>query len=167
MRCFSRYYVGITALLGLAPCLGACSSEYSINLPHPENLWQGPSWFNYSGHAEEFALGPPGPAELVDADGHCAARAQATPSDAAEQQPALGQGGIALQMTECQVVRREGAPERVELGKTPAGERSVVLTYSGGSRPGIYHFAGGRLVSIERAPEPPQQPKTAQAKKKS
>jgi hypothetical protein len=73
-------------------------------------------------------------------------------------------------MTECQVVRRSGAPEQVELGTSPEGQRSVVLTYTGGSRPGIYRFASGRLVSIERAPEPPpspRQPKTAQAKKKS
>jgi hypothetical protein len=136
-------------------------------LPHPENL--SPAWFSYSGHAEELSSGPPAPAELIDAEGHCAGRAQDTASDSAGQQPGFAQAGIALQMTECQVVRRVGAPERVELGTNPAGQRSVVLTYIVGSRPGIYRFASGRLVLIERAPEPPpspRQPKTAQARKK-
>jgi hypothetical protein len=153
----------------LAPCCGACSDS-GINLPHPENLLQSPSWFSYSGHAEDLTSGPAGPGELIDAQGNCATQAQAAPPDSAGQQAGFAQAGIALQMTECQVVRRVGAPERVELGTTPAGQRSVVLTYTGGSRPGIYRFASGRLESIERAPDPtpsPRQPKTAQAKKKS
>ena len=33
------------------------------------------------------------------------------------------------------------------------GERSLVLTYPKGSRPGIYRFVAGRLTSIERAPD--------------
>jgi hypothetical protein len=79
------------------------------------------------------------------------------------------QGGVALQMTECDVVRRAGAPERVELGANERGERAVVLTYARGPRPGVYRFAGGRLYSIERGPEPPapaRQQKAA-AKKRS
>ncbi len=63
-------------------------------------------------------------------------------------------GGIALQMTECDVVRRAGAPEQVQIGTNERGERTAVITYIRGSRPGIYHFAAGRLTSIERAPEP-------------
>jgi len=166
MRCFSRRCAGIVALVGFAPCLGACSDS-GIKLPHPESL--SPAWFSYSGHAEELTSGPPGPAELIDAEGHCATRAQDTAPDSPGQQSGFAQAGIALQMTECQVVRRAGAPERVELGTSPAGQRSVVFTYTGGTRPGIYRFASGRLVSVERTPEPPpspRQPKTAQAKKK-
>jgi len=32
-------------------------------------------------------------------------------------------------------------------------ERTVVITYLQGVRPGIYRFRGGRLVSVERVPE--------------
>ena len=71
--------------------------------------------------------------------------------------------GIALQMTECEVVQRAGGPDGIEFG-SEGGERSVVLTYTRGARPGIYRFAGGRLYSIERAPEPPD---AAKPQKKS
>ena len=65
------------------------------------------------------------------------------------------QGGIALQMTECDVVWRAGATEKIEFGNNERGERAVMLTFTRGPRPGVYRFAGGRLVSIERAPAPP------------
>ena len=66
-------------------------------------------------------------------------------------------------------VRRAGTPERVEFGSTQGGERSVVLTYSRGVRPGVYRFASGRLVSIERGPEPaaPARQKAAPKKKQA
>ena len=60
-----------------------------------------------------------------------------------------------MQMTECDVVRRAGPVETIEAGVNARGERSVVLTYVRGPLPGIYRFASGRLVSIERAPAPP------------
>ena len=65
-------------------------------------------------------------------------------------------GGIALEMTECDVVKRAGAPEKVELGTNERTARSLTLTYIHGTRPGIYGFVAGRLVTIERAPEPPE-----------
>lgn len=58
--------------------------------------------------------------------------------------------GIALGLSECDVVRRAGQPERVELGNDERGERSVVLTYNRGERAGIYRFRQGRLFTIER-----------------
>ncbi|HXF89089.1 MAG TPA: hypothetical protein VNK48_12105 [Xanthobacteraceae bacterium] len=69
--------------------------------------------------------------------------------------PALAVGGIALGMTECDVVKRAGPPEKVVIGTNERAERTVTLTYTGNMRPGIYTFTAGRLVSIERAPEPP------------
>ena len=66
---------------------------------------------------------------------------------------------VALDMTECDVVKRAGQPGQVNFGTNERGERTVVLTYLGGARPGIYRFASGRLTSIERAPEPPAPPK--------
>jgi hypothetical protein len=63
-------------------------------------------------------------------------------------------GGIALGMTECDVVHHAGAPERVEIGAGARNERTASLTFIHGPRPGIYHFVEGRLKSMERAPEP-------------
>jgi hypothetical protein len=79
-------------------------------------------------------------------------------------------GGIALGMTECEVARRAGSPERVELGSDNRGERAVTLTYMRGERAGIYRFREGRLFTIERVaaiePEKPKKPvKTAKPAK--
>jgi hypothetical protein len=113
------------------------------------------------GRLESLSLGNAPPAhelrvvtaaDLVDPQGHCAA---------AGQDGAAPRGGIALEMTECEVVSRAGTPENIELGTTDRGERSVTLTYSGGPRPGIYRFAGGRLYAIERGQEPPPEPPKA------
>jgi hypothetical protein len=52
-----------------------------------------------------------------------------------------------------------GYTDRVELSANERGQRSVTLTYLQGVRPGIYHFTGGRLVSIERSAEPPAPPR--------
>jgi len=120
--------------------------------------------------------------DLVDANGACpplpAAAAPFPPVQSAAQGPApipaapetaptlLGQA-IALNMSECEVVYRAGAPSSVQLGKNPNGDRSLVLTYNGGPRPGIYHFEGGRLVDMDRVEvaAPPPEPKVAKKKK--
>jgi hypothetical protein len=78
-----------------------------------------------------------------------------------------GPTGIALQMTECQVMAVAGYTDRVEIG-SDRGQRVVTLTYLTGERPGIYRFVNGRLNSMERVAEPPQPKKpakTAKAKK--
>jgi hypothetical protein len=79
-----------------------------------------------------------------------------------------GPTGIALQMTECQVVAVAGYTDRVEISADPRGHRLVTLTYLTGDRPGIYRFVNGRLNTMERVGEPPQPKKptkTAKAKK--
>ena len=80
-----------------------------------------------------------------------------------------GPSGIALQMTECQVVQVAGYTDRVEIGANERGQRAVTLTYLSGDRPGIYRFVGGRLASMERVAEPMQakkpQKQTKTAKK--
>src|SRR5439155_819959 len=60
--------------------------------------------------------------------------------------------GIALEMSECDLVRAAGYTGQVEISRSERGERSVVLTYLQGEHPGIYRFVSGRLKSIERAP---------------
>ncbi len=120
--------------------------------------------------------------DLADANGACpplplpAAPAPPEPSaaqgaapipTAPEAAPTLLGQGIALNMSECDVVYRAGAPSSVQLGKNQNGDRSLVLTYNSGPRPGIYHFDGGRLVDMDRvevaAPAP--EPKVAKKKK--
>jgi hypothetical protein len=77
-----------------------------------------------------------------------------------------GPRGVALSMTECQVVQLTGYTDRVEVGADERGRRRVKLTYATGDRPGIYNFIGGRLASMERIEGLPQ-PKKPQAPRKS
>jgi hypothetical protein len=76
-------------------------------------------------------------------------------------------GGIALGMTECDVVRRAGLPGNINVGAGDKGERKVVLTYLSGTWPGIYTFDGGRLKVVNRAPVPETPVKPALKKKKA
>jgi hypothetical protein len=64
-------------------------------------------------------------------------------------------------MTECDVVKRAGIAEKVEIGANGRSERTATLTYLKGQRPGIYYFTAGRLASMELAPEPPAPAKPA------
>jgi hypothetical protein len=103
--------------------------------------------------------GPVSPNELVSADGACAG----APADAnaSADQPGQG-GGYALGNTECAVVRAAGTPDNVAINGGDAG-REATLTYLRGPRPGIYHFNGGRLTSVEAAPAPPAPPRPARS----
>jgi hypothetical protein len=99
-------------------------------------------------------------ADLVDANGSCPAQA-AAPQPAGGQPgaaPGFGEGGVGLGMSECEVVARAGPPNSVQLGRSPNGERSAVLSYQSGPRPGIYHFEGGRLMQMDRVEVPEPQP---------
>jgi len=97
--------------------------------------------------------------DLVDANGACPL-APAAPAPAvtaapgampiSPAPPALLSDGIALGMTECDVVRRAGAPSSVQFGRNVNGDRTAVLTYDSGPRPGIYRFDGGRLMDMDR-----------------
>ena len=137
--------------------LAACSSDLSLSgvtlVPKPETLLRKPDWATFSGGKSD-ELRPVTAADLVSAEGQCdggAGQAAAEPVA----------GGIALQMTECDVVRRAGPVEKIDVGSDERGERAVTLTYLRGPWPGIYRFTGGRLVSIERAPGPPPAPAKA------
>jgi hypothetical protein len=107
--------------------------------------------------------------DLVDTAGRCAGMPVGPdPNVPVEQQSDIPMipGAVALDMTECDVVKRAGHPEKIDFGTNESDERTVVLTYMRGARPGIYRFASGRLTSIERAPEPPAPPKPARPQKK-
>ena len=118
---------------------------------------------------------PVNDSDLVDANGRCPA---AAPPQAAAGGPAGGPGppadasglgeGVGLGMTECEVVARAGPPNNVQLGRNPNGDRTAVLSYQSGPRPGVYHFERGRLMQMDRVEvaEPPPQTKKKPAKTK-
>lgn len=153
----------VVSVAMLAAVAGSCAPSSmgeigSVNLlPKVGNLAR-PDWLTYSGSKDAFTLRPVSAADLVSAEGQCAmaTAGAADPSpDGAAAEPAMVSGGIALQMTECDVVRRAGAPEQLQIGAEASGERSVVITYARGPRPGIYRFTAGRLTSVDRVPEAP------------
>jgi hypothetical protein len=154
--------VAVVATVSACGSLPDVGSVGSVNLvPKVTNLAR-PDWLTYSGGKNEFTLRPVTPADLVSAEGQCAMTAAEAPPappdgapDGTQQEASLLPGGIALQMTECDVVRRAGAPEQLQVGADERGDRSVVITYIRGPRPGVYRFTAGRLTSIERAPEAP------------
>ena len=84
--------------------------------------------------------------------------------------PSMLGAPIALGMTECQVVDRAGAPTAVQIGANPNGDRTALVTYDSGPRPGIYHFERGRLMDMDRvavaAPEPKVMKKKPKVAKK-
>jgi len=114
--------------------------------------------------------------DLVDGNGSCPApqaSQQAPAAAAANQAPgappaadtgSLLGGGVALGMSECDIVFRAGSPSAVQIGKGPNGDRTAVLTFNSGPRPGIYHFASGALTEVERGQGAPAPPQTAKKK---
>jgi hypothetical protein len=67
----------ITVMAALALTAGACSSDLSLNnltlAPKPETLMRKPDWATFSTGKNDFLLRPITAADLVSADGQCAA----------------------------------------------------------------------------------------------
>ena len=111
--------------------------------------------------------------DLIDANGACPRYVVPSPPPAAGAAPAAGPtdaasllgAGIAIGMSECDIVARLGQPTAVNVGKGPGGDRAVALTFNSGPRPGVYRFAGGRLTEMDRI-EVPQAAAPEPAKKK-
>ena len=147
----------------LVPAIGACSADIGLNnvtfTPNPEPARSKPDWATFSGSKSEFTLRPVAQTDLVGPEGQCAGGpGQVAPAPGEPVLPPSTptvQGGIALQMTECDVVRRAGATDKVDIAANERGERAVTLTFSRGPWPGVYRFTGGRLISIERLNGPP------------
>ena len=101
---------------------------------------------------------PPPPAvQQAPAAAPAAAANQPGSAPATADTSTLLGGGIALGMSECDVVFRAGAPSAVQIGKNPNGDRTADLTFNSGPRPGIYHFQAGTLMQIEQAQTAPAQ----------
>jgi hypothetical protein len=146
--------------LPLALMLGACGSFEMDTFRMPDMSIVAP---RATATLRETPLKPVTAEDLVDTDGRCSGvPVGPDPNIPADQQQAdipMIPSAVALDMTECDVVKRAGHPEKVDFSTNARSERTVVLTYVRGARPGIYSFTGGRLTSIERAPEPPAPPK--------
>ncbi len=130
--------------------------------------------YTYSDLGESKKQGSITANQLVDGNGSCPPAPASQPAPAAagpgvvpaappEAESLLG-GGVGLGMSECDVVYRAGQPNSVQLGKNPNGDRTAVLTYNSGPRPGIYHFERGALMEMDRVVEPA--PPAQAAKKK-
>jgi hypothetical protein len=153
------------AMAALVLALGGCSSDLSLNnltlAPKPETLMRKPDWATFSAGKNDLGQRPVTAADLINRDGQCPAASEQAGTSAdstAGGGGAPAAGGIALQMTECEVVRRAGPVEKFDLGANERGERTAVFTYVQGPSPGVYRFAAGRLVSVERPPGPPPAP---------
>ncbi|MGB7101694.1 MAG: hypothetical protein WBD95_23365 [Xanthobacteraceae bacterium] len=111
--------------------------------------------------------------DLVDASGACPRYVVPSPPPAAGAAPAAGPtdsasllgAGVAIGMSECDIVARLGQPTAVNVGRGPGGDRAAALTFNSGPRPGVYRFAGGRLTEMDRV-EVPQAHAPEPAKKK-
>ena len=167
------------------------ADSYREAFSRTPDIFTVPEWAK-SNRADNVKLGPSGPVapeDLVSADGQCAAKAETaqasapSPEVAAQQQAAAAplpdrlepaapgtftptiSGGIALAMSECEVVRRAGQPSNVAISADPKAGRKVTLTYASGPWPGIYQFESGRLKVIEAAPAPAKPAKKPPAKR--
>src|SRR5581483_9181786 len=124
MRPMRRKLVPIVAAAVIAPALGACTDFTQLKeaklLPRTETFTRA-DWLSFSGAKQDFTLRPVTANDLVGPGGQCppdpnAAPAAADPSADPSAGQALIAGGIALQMTECDVVRRAGVPDNIEPG---------------------------------------------------
>ena len=144
-------------LVAVALVLAGCSSDSAVVPNAPSKIFSVPEWASFrSSSKPATGLLPVTADELVNADGQCGGAD--TTIVAAQSESASGAEatrGVAPEMTECQVIRRVGRPDHVEIGADPGGQRATVISYIQGARPGIYHFVDGRLKQVERAPEPP------------
>jgi hypothetical protein len=161
-------------VLGIAVALSGCASpDVDLSQPwfaRPLDVFGKNGGYTFSELQETKQRQRPITAnDLVNSNGTCAApvvqapvaaanpgAAPAAPPDTAS---SLG-GGVALGMSECDVVFRAGQPTTVQLGTNPNGDRTAVLTYGSGPRPGVYRFERGELVQMDRVAvqAPPPQP---------
>ena len=180
---------GVIAALALSAALGGCAN---LDIDTSQSWFSKPldvggrnaGGYTFSELAEsKQRQRPVTPNDLVDANGGCPARPQpqlpsaAAPGGQAANAPpaadaaSLLGGGIALGMNECDVVLRAGQPSGVQLGQNPNGDRTAVLTFNAGPRPGVYRFERGTLTVMDRAaqasnpPPPPEKKKAAKTAK--
>ena len=183
-RVFARSKGSVAfAALAMALALSGCADSTAGWFSKPLNLAGNNLGYTYSQLGEARMDRPVTANDLVDANGACPnyaapAPAPATPqaaagsadtgSPASSDTASLLGAGVALGMSECDVVARLGQPTAVNLGSNPNGTRSAILTFKSGPRPGLYRFNSGRLAEMDRVevPPPPPQPEKKKTVKK-
>ena len=167
------------AVLIMAPLLGGCSGMGAGDMFKSDLLSKDADWFSRSGRTiiknvsiETPPLTPDtavAPQDLISADGACPGMAPRDASALADGAAGVApaSGVVALGHTECDVVRGAGAPDSVNIGGNPRGDRVTTLTYLRGPRAGIYTFTAGRLTVVEGTPAPPPQPTRAAKKRRA
>lgn len=187
----ARVYLGskawgvLTALAAIVALSGCSNLDWDSSpwFRKPLDLTGRNSGYAYSDLEEARLQRPISPNDLIEPNGSCPPQAApaapaappapsnqaASPAPPPEPQSTLGEG-VGLGMSECEVVYRAGQPTNIQLGKSPNGDRTAVLTFQSGPRPGIYRFQRGRLVEMDELPEasspPPQAAKKKPAKTK-
>ena len=160
-------------VVGIAVSLSGCDHTAKW-FAKPLNPFNNNPGYNYSSLGDARVDRAITANDLVDAGGACpnyagpAPSASASPGEGASPQDsaALFGGGVALGMSECDIVARLGQATAVNFGTGAYGSRSVVLTYNAGPRPGIYRFENGRLLEMDRVEGlPPSAEKKATKKK--
>lgn len=171
---------GALAALAMAIALSGCGGfdfETASWFAKPLDVFGSRGGYNYSNLGDARQERPITANDLVDGNGACprfAAQAPAPPQPDAGNPGAGGSvssdmasllgGGVAIGMSECEVVAHLGQPTAVNLGRSPNGDRNVILTFKGGPRPGVYRFEAGRLSEMDRVEEPPPPPEPAKKK---
>ena len=176
---FRANEIGICAALAVAVALSGCAdvdANKDAWFSKPFEFVSRKGGYTFSDLQESKDRRRPITAnDLVAANGSCppptvpqapapAAASQAGTAPAPTDADTLLGGGVSLGMSECDVVFRAGAPSAVQIGKNPNGDRSAVLTFNSGPRPGIYHFEAGALMEVERVQTAPEPAQTAKKK---
>jgi hypothetical protein len=180
---------GVGMALVVAVALGGCGSDVDTGqawFAKPFDMGARSAGYTFSELSEaKKAQRPITPNDLVNANGSCPAPAASvaaapaapapapasgappgTPPDAAQagDPSSLMGGGIALGMSECDVVFRAGQPSSVQIGNAPNGDRTAVLTFPSGPRAGMYHFLRGALTEMDGVPQAAPPPQVAKKK---
>jgi hypothetical protein len=163
---------GVLAALAIAFGLAGCAnSGVDLTQPwfrKPANLFGQTGGYQYSDLQEARRDRPIGANDLVEQNGTCAAPAAAPPAQAggSPPPPPMPGEGVALGMSECEVVYRAGQASNIQIGRNPNGDRTAVLTFQSGPRPGIYRFERGRLMEMDSVAPPPNAAKQPAPAKK-
>ena len=161
---------GVLAVLavavGLAGCGGTNFDTSGSWFSKPLDVFGRNAGYTYSQLDQSKQERPITANDLVDANGACPPAA--APAGATAPPDSLLGGGIGIGMSECDVIARVGPPAEVNLGRNPNGDRTAILTFKGGARPGVYRFVAGRLKEMDRVevPPPPPQPVKKKTEKK-
>lgn len=167
----TRVAVPFVALLLMSACATPDTTQPAAKV---SDVFATPTWAQ-ANQARATASRAITQNDLINQDGSCAAPASTdgaapTTTDADAALAGQGelpqvQGGVALGMTECQVLQRTGAPETFNIS-AEGTDRVATLMVTRGSWPGLYRFRGGRLVSVEQVAVPAQAKQTRPAKSK-